>query len=160
MTLTPLASIGVILPDGLATGWPSAPIIMGMLGPVMSASSSPTEAPALASATARLTLIVVFPTPPLPEATATMFLTPGSICGSEGVDRRTVAPHSTSIRSAPIGRRAASTRAWISSLSGQAGVVNSIVNDTLAPSMTRSSDHVPRDQVAPELGFLDRGEGL
>ena len=37
-----------------------------MFGPVMSASSRPTAAPAWASATARLTLTVLFPTPPLP----------------------------------------------------------------------------------------------
>ena len=48
-----------------------------MFGPVMSASSRPTDAPAWASATARLTLTVLLPTPPLPDATAMMFLTPG-----------------------------------------------------------------------------------
>ena len=34
-------------------------------------------APAWARATARLTLTVLLPTPPLPDATAMMFLTPG-----------------------------------------------------------------------------------
>src|SRR6056297_455271 len=44
----------------------------------MSASSTPAEAPSAASASARLVATVDLPTPPLPEATAMMFLTPGS----------------------------------------------------------------------------------
>src|SRR3990170_3391692 len=43
----------------------------------MSASSSPTRAPVRARATARLALIVDFPTPPFPDATATTLRTPG-----------------------------------------------------------------------------------
>jgi hypothetical protein len=43
----------------------------------MSASSMPTLAPSAARARARLTAVVDLPTPPLPEATAMMFLTPG-----------------------------------------------------------------------------------
>ncbi len=38
----------------------------------------PTVAPSAASASARLTAVVLLPTPPLPEATATMFLMPGT----------------------------------------------------------------------------------
>ena len=44
----------------------------------MSASSMPTRAPSAAKARARLTAVVLLPTPPLPEATAITFLTPGS----------------------------------------------------------------------------------
>ena len=40
----------------------------------------PTFAPSAASASARLTAVVLLPTPPLPDATATMFLTFGSSC--------------------------------------------------------------------------------
>jgi hypothetical protein len=40
----------------------------------MSASSRPTLAPSAASASARFTAVVLLPTPPLPEATAMMFL--------------------------------------------------------------------------------------
>ena len=47
----------------------------------MSASSSPTFSPSPASATARLTAVVDLPTPPLPEATATMAPTSGSSIG-------------------------------------------------------------------------------
>ncbi len=46
----------------------------------MSASRMPTEAPSAASASARLTAVVLLPTPPLPDATATMFFTLGSSC--------------------------------------------------------------------------------
>ncbi|MCY1360745.1 hypothetical protein D9M68_847740 [compost metagenome] len=38
----------------------------------------PTRAPSAASASARLTAVVDLPTPPLPEATAITFFTPGS----------------------------------------------------------------------------------
>src|SRR5690348_18207340 len=44
----------------------------------MSASSTPTLAPSAASPSARFTAVVDFPTPPFPEATATMFFTPGT----------------------------------------------------------------------------------
>ncbi len=44
----------------------------------MSASSSPVAKPCRASATARFTATVDLPTPPLPEATATMAFTSGS----------------------------------------------------------------------------------
>jgi hypothetical protein len=43
----------------------------------MSASKRPTRAPRSARPAARLTATVDLPTPPLPEATATTFLTPG-----------------------------------------------------------------------------------
>ena len=48
----------------------------------MSASSSPTRSPCAASATARLTAVVDLPTPPLPEATATIVFTSGSSIGA------------------------------------------------------------------------------
>src|SRR5579863_1209435 len=51
--------------------------MMGTLEPYTSASSRPTLWPSFCSASARLTATVVLPTPPLPEATATRFLTPG-----------------------------------------------------------------------------------
>ena len=46
----------------------------------MSASSNPTLAPSAASASARFTAVVLLPTPPLPDATATIFFTPGNSC--------------------------------------------------------------------------------
>src|SRR4029077_19759680 len=44
----------------------------------MSASRIPTDAPSASNASARLTAVVDLPTPPLPEATAMMFLMPGT----------------------------------------------------------------------------------
>ena len=78
---TPWASI-VCIPC-----WPSAsppcsmPSMVGMFGPVMSASTRPASAPSRASATARLTATVDLPTPPLLEATAIRFLTPATGSG-------------------------------------------------------------------------------
>ncbi len=137
MTLTPWRSIGSILFSAVALGWPETPIIIGMFGPVMSASRRPTLAPAWARATARLTLTVLLPTPPLPDATAITFLTPGSSCSAwRGWARRTIAPQVMSTRSAPMAPRTERTFPSISSLSGQAGVVSSIVKATAEPSMT------------------------
>ena len=59
-------------------GWSFIPIIVGILGPYISASSKPTLAPASAIATERFTETVDLPTPPFPLATATIVLTPGS----------------------------------------------------------------------------------
>ena len=73
----------------------------------MSASSRPTEAPSRASATARFTATVLLPTPPLPDATAMTFFTPGSSCSAvRGAARRTVAPQVRSTDSTPIGSSA------------------------------------------------------
>ncbi len=44
----------------------------------MSASSRPTRAPSAESASARLTAVVLLPTPPLPDDTAITLATPGS----------------------------------------------------------------------------------
>src|ERR1700733_8849478 len=46
----------------------------------MSASIRPTRKPILTNAAAKLTARVVLPTPPLPDPTAMMFATPGSVC--------------------------------------------------------------------------------
>ncbi len=115
------------------------PSMSGTLGPVMSASRRPTVAPARASATARFTAIVLLPTPPLPDATAMTFLTPGTSCsGRAGAERRTIDDQVMSTESAPIERTADWAFASISSLRGQAGVVSWMVKATLLPSMTTS----------------------
>ncbi len=138
MTFTPWRSSGRILPSGVADGWPSRPIIWGMLGPVMSASSRPTAAPSMARATARLAATVLLPTPPLPDATASTFLTPGTSCAAAvGAARRTMAFHVTSMAWAPSGSSLERMSASISSLRGQAGVVSSMVRATRDPSMVR-----------------------
>ena len=48
----------------------ATPIIEGVLGPYISASSKPVFNPNLAREQARLTAMVLFPTPPLPLLTA------------------------------------------------------------------------------------------
>ena len=103
----------------------------------MSASSRPTLAPIWASAQAMLALTVLLPTPPLPEATATMFLTPGMACCC-GMPRpvlaRTLAVISIWMSSTPgTASTAARHMRSISALSGQAGVVSSTVNATAPP---------------------------
>ena len=51
--------------------------IIGIDGPYISASKIPTENPMPFKETARLDVIVDFPTPPLPEATAIILFIPG-----------------------------------------------------------------------------------
>ena len=66
-----------------------------------------------------------------------MFFTPSRSCGPpDGAARRTMAPHVISTSAAPIPTRAARAFVSISSLSGQAGVVSSIVKATFGPSIT------------------------
>ena len=156
MAFTPWRSSGRILLLTLAFGWPSRPSIIGMFGPVMSPSSSPTDAPDWASATARLTLTVLFPTPPLPDATAMMFLTPGTSCsawrgcgaadhGAPGdVDPGRADPAERGPRR-PLDlvlERTGGRRQFDGHRDGRA-----VDDDVL--------DHVQGDQVLPELGFLD-----
>mmetsp|Transcript_18254 Transcript_18254/g.39902 ORF Transcript_18254/g.39902 Transcript_18254/m.39902 type:complete len:219 (-) Transcript_18254:47-703(-) len=54
---------------------PSIPSILGMDGPQMSTSISPTSFPCAASANASCAENVLFPTPPLPDSTSTLCLT-------------------------------------------------------------------------------------
>ena len=61
-----------------ALGLEWIPNSLGIDGPNRSASRTPTASPSFASPTARLQATVDLPTPPLPEATAMMCLTPGS----------------------------------------------------------------------------------
>ncbi len=97
----------------------------------MSPSRMPTRLPHLASASARLTATVVLPTPPLPAPTAITFFTPGSggrpVSGADA--DRTFAVICTLTSVTPGSARTAATacsRIW--SLTGQAGVVSSMVN--------------------------------
>ena len=68
-----------------------------------------------------------------------MVLTPGTSCSAaRGCERRTIAPQVMSTLVAPMAPSAAWVVRSISSLSGQAGVVSSILSDRLDPSMTTS----------------------
>src|SRR5574341_776478 len=103
----------------------------------MSASSSPTLAPALARATARFTLTVDLPTPPFPEAMATLFLTPGiPPWPVMPWDAATFHPIFRVIRPMPGIPESASRHACsISPLKGQAGVVSTTSRLTSEPSI-------------------------
>src|ERR1043166_4194980 len=112
----------------------------------MSASMMPTRLPAFASATARFTATVVLPTPPLPAPTAMMFFTPGSGARAPSPTplERTLAVMLTSTALTPgiaITTALAWSRIW--SFTGHAGVVNSIVNETV-PALTLRSLTKPR----------------
>ncbi len=69
MTFRPSTSAGAISPSLPPRIWCSRPSMVGMLGPWMSTSSSPTRRPDIINATARLTATVLLPTPPFPEST-------------------------------------------------------------------------------------------
>jgi len=77
MSCIPCALIGMISSFSFAIGCWLVPNIWPVEGPYRSQSQRPTLAPVLASEMARFEATVDFPTPPLPEATAMIFLIPG-----------------------------------------------------------------------------------
>src|SRR5207302_1469992 len=81
MTLSPCELMGAIWFSPITLGCSLVPSMSGTFGPYTSPSSNPTLWPILLRAIARLTESVVLPTPPLPEPTAMMALTPGKGCG-------------------------------------------------------------------------------
>src|SRR5579859_6743185 len=113
----------------------------------MSASSTPTVAPESRRAAARLTATVDLPTPPLPEATAMVCLTPGMAWAGEwplnAALTLAVIFSSTAVTPgiAPTRSRAI---AWKRSRTGQAGVVSSNVNRTRPSPLTSRSLIMPR----------------
>src|SRR5713226_2136451 len=114
----------------------------------MSASSSPTFAPLMPSAHARLIATVDLPTPPFPDATAIACLTPGMTwfgCRRLKADR-TLAVIFRSTAVTP-GRSPTSLLAivWKRSRTGQAGVVSSKVK------LTRPSTPMTRSLIMPRL---------
>src|SRR5450759_3775171 len=114
----------------------------------MSASSSPTLAPLMRRAQARLIATVDLPTPPFPDATAIACLTPGMPCfGCRPLKAgRTLAVIFRSTAVTP-GRSATSLCAmvWKRSLTGQAGVVSSKMK------LTRPSALMTRSLIMPRL---------
>src|SRR5207247_8806393 len=113
----------------------------------MSASSKPTEAPLLRRAAARFTATVDLPTPPLPDATAIVCLTPGRI--SDGFGRmnagRTFAVMRTSTDETPASSRTAAS-AWNVKRwpTGHAGEVHWHVKHTFAYGLPYSSSIIPK----------------
>ena len=121
----------------------------------MSASISPTEAPVLASDTARLTATVLFPTPPLPEATTMTFLTPGtSSCGSGIVTGREVRLTVTSASRSTYSWMALTQSSLMRFFMGQAGVVSTRSNETFLPSIAIFSIMPSSMRLRPRSGSL------
>src|SRR2546427_722864 len=126
----------------------------------MSASSKPTDAPLLRRAAARLTATVDLPTPPLPDATAIVCLTPGRT--SDGLGRmkagRTLAVIRTSTAVTPGSSPTASSACDLNrSRTGQAGVVSSNVKLTFPCGLTSRSLIIPRLTTSrPRSGSLIR----
>ena len=77
ITFTPWPSSGRIMSLN-PTGLPWTPSMRGMLNPHTSASSTPTRCPSAASAHARFTVTLDLPTPPLPDAIATIAVEAGN----------------------------------------------------------------------------------
>src|SRR2546430_12702812 len=67
---------GTIPPPGPLYGLPKTPSTLAMLGPVRSASRTPTSYPLLFSSDASMLVTKDFPTPPFPEITAIILRTP------------------------------------------------------------------------------------
>ena len=133
----------------MPTGLPVAPSIRGTLNPQTSASRTPTERPAFASAAAMFTVTLDLPTPPLPDAIATIDVCGGNaivVAGAAGWPPRSwetsfsrssalIGVSSTSTRSTPSrGATAAVTSLVIRSFSGQPSIVRSTCTRTTPPS--------------------------
>ncbi len=139
----------------------------------MSASSTPTESPFAFSASARLAATVDLPTPPLPEATATIARTPGrqrafaaAACRRAGAGPCPGAPRAGR-GSPPGGRASAVSTAVTDSTPGSASTAasaalrsgsrrgprsgsTSIAKPTL-PSRTTTPDTIPSETMSPPL---------
>ena len=64
-----------MMPSSVPSSRPRRPKALGMEGPVMSASSTPTDLPRRFIAAASEAVTVLLPTPPLPLTTAMTFFT-------------------------------------------------------------------------------------
>src|SRR5437867_7127581 len=107
--------------------------------PVNVSVKQTTFAPVFASASARFTETVVLPTPPLPLATATMFLTPGKSSSIErALPSMTLAVTLMLNSLTPRPAMAALTSRSMSLLNGHAGVVSSRVKATLLSLIDKS----------------------
>ncbi len=115
--------------------------MVGMEGPKISASISPTFAPAFAKETARLEVMVLLPTPPFPEAMAIIFFTPGKIGALSRSDVTDDVMLIVNGKVLPITLRTAFSQSFrIISFKGQAGVVRTTVNET--PDSATSTDFI------------------
>ena len=126
----------------------------------MSASSRPTRAPSRARLTARLTATVVLPTPPLPDATAIVFLTPG-IRSAAGPPNERLTLLAQSTRTGGGAQRLQPVDDVRLDLglqrAGGRGELDREV-DCAAVDVDRL-DHPEADQVASDLRILDQRQG-
>ncbi len=95
-SMNPIETTARLSIPGTGTGWmaspsdrsfsPTSPSMVGVLGPWMSTSRSPTFFPSRASAAARFTATVLFPTPPFPDMTTYFFFTLSIVTASIDID--------------------------------------------------------------------------
>ncbi len=153
------------------------PNSFGIEGPNRSASSTPTLRPSLARPTARLQATVDLPTPPLPDATAMMCLTPGM--GAVERRRAAAAAVAAAVRMAagrarppPISRAASAVRVTTALVTPGAALIAAsalarIGSSALAlsGSTTMARKTLPSRMVRPEMapesgsGVLPSGPG-
>jgi len=144
MTLMPVLVSAGMMPAGPMNGVLWIPNILGMLGPVMSASSTPTGWPSCRRATASRALTSDLPTPPLPLMTATtcrMWLKPSAVpdCPIRPSPIRRRSSSVISARSIRTSRTpsnpSTAARAWatIWSFSGHPEMVRARVRATSSP---------------------------
>ena len=154
----------------------------GTLKPQMSASSTPTVNPRLASAAARLTVTDDLPTPPLPLAMASTRVVDGTSVGaafSRALNRArciaavfcsaVISPYSTDTSVTPGRPRTFdSTSRLICARSGQPAVVSATVTPTWPSGDTRISSTMPRSTMLacssgsitpPRMPRTSSGEG-
>jgi len=137
----------------MPAGTSGSPIICGIDGPNTSASMMPTRLPSRDSAAARLVATVDLPTPPLPAATAMMFLTVFRRSGRGPNLRATSAVNATSTSLTPATDfAAASTAARMASRDGQDGVVSRTVTFALPPSQDTSRNISVDSRSRPSAG--------
>ena len=142
----------------------------------MSASSMPTVRPMSRKPSARLTAVVDLPTPPLPDATAMIDLTPSGACAALGPPRCAgalaagAAPCAAGAGRRALGgqrhhgdctpgtaRTAASAALRTGSQRGTAAASTLIEKNTL-PSVTTTSDSAPRGGQRLAMRACDFGE--
>ena len=166
ISFRPWPKSGMILRSGVVSGRPWTPVSSASDGPYTSASRTPTLAPRATSVRARLIAVVLLPTPPLPEATAMMFRTPGRLAIWDPAvwpraAWRVFAVIVTATCSTPSRARTRSRAARSNSaLTGQAGVVSSIAKETLAAVDLEILDESELDDALLEIGVDDRAQGV
>src|SRR6266851_2218536 len=154
---------------------PSSPSIRGTENPQMSASSTPTVRPLLASAAARLTVTEDLPTPPLPDAMAITRVVDGiSVTGASSRAFQRALAISALFSSAPISpmstltpvtpgrlptRASTSLRSWVRS--GQPAMVRATVTVTVPSGEQSTFRTMPSStMLSPSSGSMTPSRAL